>query len=49
VEIGKVTAQLCLTLLSKELKINVDHDRMVTTLNMIFCVVCRNCFKKKTQ
>lgn len=47
-EIGKVTAQLCLALLSKELKTN-GHGRMVTTLNMLFYVVCRNCFKEKAQ
>jgi hypothetical protein len=35
VTIGKVAAQLCLTLITKELKINVEQDRVVTTLNII--------------
>ena len=29
----KVAAHLCLTLIIKELKFNVEHDRVVTTLN----------------
>ena len=33
--VGKVAAQLCLTLLVKELKISVEHGRVVTTLNII--------------
>jgi hypothetical protein len=33
--VGKVAAQLCLTPIIKELKTNVEHDRMVTTLNII--------------
>ena len=37
--IGKVAAHLCLALIVKELKINVAHGRVVTTLNIIFCVV----------
>ena len=35
VAVGKVAAHLCLTLIIKELKINVEHDRVVTTLNII--------------
>ena len=35
VAIGKVVAHLCLTLIIKELKISVEHDTVVTTLNMI--------------
>jgi hypothetical protein len=35
VAIGKVAAHLCLTLIIKELKINVEWDRVVTTLNRI--------------
>ena len=35
VAIGKVVAHLCLTLIIKELKINVEHDRVVKTLNVI--------------
>ena len=37
--IGKVVVHLCLTLIIQELKISVEHDRMVTTLNIIFSVV----------
>ena len=37
--IGNGTAYLCLTLIIKELKISVEHDRVVRTLNMIFGVV----------
>jgi len=33
--IGKVAAHLCLALIIKELKINVEQDRVVTTLNII--------------
>jgi hypothetical protein len=33
--VGKVVAHLCVTLIIKELKFNVEHDRMVTTLNTI--------------
>jgi hypothetical protein len=33
--VGKVVAHLCLTLIIKELKFNVEHDRVVTTLNTI--------------
>ena len=33
--IGKVVAHLCLTLNIKELKMSVEQDRMVTTLNVI--------------
>jgi hypothetical protein len=39
VAVGKVAAHLCLTLIVKELKIIVEHDRVVTTLNIIFFVV----------
>jgi hypothetical protein len=35
VAIGKAAAHLCLTLIIKELKINVEHDRVVKTLNII--------------
>ena len=35
VAIGKVTMHLCLTLIIKELIISVEHDRVVTTLNII--------------
>ena len=35
VTLGKVAAHLCLTLIIKELKISVEHDRVVTTLNTI--------------
>jgi hypothetical protein len=34
VAIGKVAAHLCLTLIINELKISIEHDRMVTTLNI---------------
>jgi hypothetical protein len=30
---------LCLTLIIKELKFSVEHDRVVTTLNIMFSVV----------
>ena len=33
--VGKVMVHLCLTLIIKELKISVEHDRVVTTLNII--------------
>ena len=33
--VGKVTAHLCLTLIIKELRISVEQDRVVTTLNII--------------
>ena len=35
VVVGKVVAHLCLTLVVKELKISVEHGRVVTTLNII--------------
>ena len=35
VAVGKVAGHLCLTLIVKELKISVDHGRVVTTLNTI--------------
>ena len=37
--VGKVAAHLCLTLIVKELKISVEHARVLTILNIIFCVV----------
>jgi hypothetical protein len=33
--VGKVVAHLCLTLVIKELKFHVEHDRVVTTLNTL--------------
>jgi hypothetical protein len=33
--VRKVVAQLCLTLIIKELEFSVEHDRLVTTLNTI--------------
>jgi hypothetical protein len=33
--IGNVAVHLCLTLIIKELKFSVEHDRVVTTLNTI--------------
>ena len=39
VVVRKVVAHLCLTLIIKELNISVEHDKMVTTLNIIFSVV----------
>ena len=35
VAVGKVPTHLCLTLIFKELKISVEQDRVVTTLNII--------------
>jgi hypothetical protein len=35
VVVGKAAAHFCLTLIIKELKINVEQDRLVTTLNLI--------------
>ena len=35
VAVGKVVAHLCLTLIVKELKINVGQGRVVTPLNII--------------
>jgi hypothetical protein len=35
VAVGKVAVHLCLTLIIKELKISVEQDRVVTTLNII--------------
>jgi hypothetical protein len=31
--VGKVGAHLCVTLIIKELRFSVEHDRVVTTLN----------------
>jgi hypothetical protein len=39
VAVGKVAAHLCLTLIIEELIISVEHDRVVTTLNIIFSVL----------
>jgi hypothetical protein len=39
VAVGKVAAHLRLTLIIKELRIDVEQDRVVTTLNIIFSVV----------
>jgi hypothetical protein len=33
--VGKVVAHLCLTLIIKDLRFNVEHGRVVTTLNTI--------------
>jgi hypothetical protein len=33
--VGKVAAHLCLALIIKELRINVEQDRVVTTLNIL--------------
>jgi hypothetical protein len=33
--VGKVVTHLCLILIIKELKISVEQDRVVTTLNII--------------
>ena len=33
--VGRVSTHLCLALIVKELKINVEHGRVVTTLNII--------------
>jgi hypothetical protein len=33
--VGKVVAYLRLTLIIKELKFSVEHDRVITTLNTI--------------
>ena len=35
VAVGKAAARLYLTLIVKELKISVEHGRVVTTLNII--------------
>jgi hypothetical protein len=35
VVVGKVAAHLCLTLIIKRLKISVEQDRVVTTLDII--------------
>jgi rRNA maturation protein Rpf1 len=36
--VGKVVAHLCLTLIIKDLKFSLEHDRVVTTLNIMFSV-----------
>jgi hypothetical protein len=33
--VGKVVAHLCLTLIFKEFKFSVEHDKVVATLNTI--------------
>ena len=33
--VGKVVVHLCLTLIIKELKVSVEHDRVLTTPNTI--------------
>ena len=33
--VGKLLEHICLTLIIKELKVSVEHDRMVTTLDII--------------
>ena len=33
--VGKVVTHLCLTLIFKELKFSLEHDRVVTTLNNV--------------
>jgi hypothetical protein len=54
VEVGKVVAHLYVTLIVKELKISVQHGRVVTTiksnqaLNIIFSVV-EDCSPNYTQ
>ena len=35
VVVGKVVVHLCVTLIIKKLKIDVEQDRVVTTLNII--------------
>jgi hypothetical protein len=35
VAVGKVAAHLCLTIITRELKIGVEQDRVVATLNLI--------------
>ena len=35
VAVGKVEVHFCLTLIIKELNISVEHERVVTTLNII--------------
>jgi hypothetical protein len=37
--IRKVAVHLCLTLIIKGLKIIIEHDKVVTTLNILFSVV----------
>ena len=47
--VGKVAAHLCPILIVKELKISVENGRVVTTLNIIFCVIimCNFLFANK--
>jgi hypothetical protein len=35
VVVGKLLERLCLTLIIEELKISIEHHRVVTTLNII--------------
>ena len=37
--VGKMAAHLCITLIVKVLKISVEQDKVVTTLNIRFSVV----------
>ena len=39
VAVGKVAKHLCLTLIIKELKISVEQDRVVKSLNIIISVL----------
>ena len=41
VVVGKVAVLLCLTLIIKELEINVEQDRVKRTINIIFSVVTK--------
>jgi hypothetical protein len=38
VKVGKVAAHLCLSLIIKESKINVEQDRVIKTLNIIIII-----------
>jgi hypothetical protein len=43
VAVGKVAVHFYLTLIIKELKTSIEHDRVITTLNIIFSVVSVSC------
>ena len=45
----KAVAHLCLTLIVKELKISVEHGRVVTTLNIILFSVVETMSKRTTS
>jgi hypothetical protein len=47
--VGKVVAHLCLALIIKELKFSVEHDRVVTTLNLNFSVPSTNRMLPRSQ